>query len=190
LDKQSGTTKSSKRGAHNNKKTEHTNTYTPPNAMYSSNNTHGDTGGASRFFYCPKASKKDRDAGVEYVGQVVKGRDEGQDATNNPFKLRPAIGATFAGNQTTSKIGANPDKPTQPRANIHPTVKPTDLMTYLIRLVTPKGGIVLDPFMGSGSTGKAAMREEFRFVGIEREKEYMEIAEQRIDYEYKKRKFF
>ena len=182
LDEQSGNKKSTKRGAHNNKKTEHTNTYTPSNALYSDDNTYGDEGGASRFFYCPKANKKDRDQGVEYVGQIVKGRDDGQDAMSNPFKLRPAIGATYAGNQTTSKIGANPNKPTEPRANIHPTVKPTELMKYLIRLVTPKGGVVLDPFMGSGSTGKAAVLEGMEFIGIEREREYFEIAEQRIEY--------
>jgi hypothetical protein len=64
--------------------------------------------------------------------------------------------------------------------NTHPTVKPTDLMRYLCRLVTPPGGIVLDPFMGSGSTGKAAMLEGFRFIGIEREAEYLEIAKQRM----------
>ena len=64
--------------------------------------------------------------------------------------------------------------------NNHPTVKPTDLMRYLCRLVTPPGGIVLDPFMGSGSTGKAAMLEGFRFIGIEREAEYVEIARARI----------
>jgi site-specific DNA-methyltransferase (adenine-specific) len=70
--------------------------------------------------------------------------------------------------------------------NIHPTVKPTDLMAYLIRLVTPKGGIVLDPFMGSGSTGKAAVREGMDFIGIERETEYFEIAKSRIEYEINK----
>jgi site-specific DNA-methyltransferase (adenine-specific) len=62
----------------------------------------------------------------------------------------------------------------------HPTVKPTDLMRYLCRLITPPGGIVLDPFTGSGSTGKAAMAEGFRFIGIEREAEYIEIARARI----------
>jgi site-specific DNA-methyltransferase (adenine-specific) len=65
--------------------------------------------------------------------------------------------------------------------NHHPTVKPTDLMRYLCRLVTPPSGIVLDPFMGSGSTGKAAMLEGFAFVGIEREAEYVEIAKARIE---------
>jgi len=72
--------------------------------------------------------------------------------------------------------------------NVHPTVKPTDLMAYLIRLVTPKGGVVLDPFMGSGSTGKAAVREGMNFIGIEREDEYMEIAKTRIEHEQKKNK--
>jgi site-specific DNA-methyltransferase (adenine-specific) len=66
------------------------------------------------------------------------------------------------------------------RKNHHPTVKPTDLMRYLCRLVTPPDGIVLDPFMGSGSTGKAAVLEGFRFIGIEREEEYCEIAKARI----------
>ena len=64
--------------------------------------------------------------------------------------------------------------------NHHPTVKPTDLMRYLVRLVTPLGGVVLDPFMGSGSTGKAAMLEGFRFVGCELSTEYLAIAEARI----------
>jgi hypothetical protein len=64
--------------------------------------------------------------------------------------------------------------------NGHPTVKPTELMRYLCRLVTPPGGVVLDPFMGSGSTGKAAALEGFRFIGIEREAEYLEIARQRV----------
>jgi site-specific DNA-methyltransferase (adenine-specific) len=65
--------------------------------------------------------------------------------------------------------------------NTHPTVKPQELMKYLCRLVTPKGGTVLDPFMGSGSTGIAAKDEGFEFIGIEREKEYFEIAEKRIN---------
>lgn len=67
--------------------------------------------------------------------------------------------------------------------NIHPTVKPTDLMAYLVRMVTPPGGLVLDPFMGSGSTGKAAMREGFRFVGIDMTPEYVGIATARIEHE-------
>ena len=126
----------------------------------------GDTGGASRFFYCPKASKKDRDEGMEHLqSKSIKGRDEGQDKTSIAYKSRPTE-----------------------RKNIHPTVKPTDLMAYLVRMVTPKGGTVLDPFMGSGSTGKASVREGFNFVGIEREDEYMEIAKTRIEHEQSKNK--
>lgn len=68
--------------------------------------------------------------------------------------------------------------------NMHPTVKPTELMAYLVRLVTPPGGLVLDPFMGSGSTGKACMREGFRFIGIDMTPEYVEIARARIDHEW------
>ena len=94
---------------------------------------HADSGSAARFFYCAKASKKDRGEG-----------------------------------------------------NNHPTVKPTDLMAYLCRLVTPPGGIVLDPFMGSGSTGKAAVREGFGFIGMEMDPVYFEIAKTRIKHEANK----
>ena len=70
----------------------------------------------------------------------------------------------------------------QPSRNIHSTVKPTALMRYLVRLVTPPGGVVLDPFMGSGSTGKAAALEGFDFIGIELDAEYLEIARRRIEH--------
>jgi site-specific DNA-methyltransferase (adenine-specific) len=75
---------------------------------------------------------------------------------------------------------AKASKADRDEGNNHPTVKPTDLMRYLCRLVTPPGGTVLDPFMGSGSTGKAAMLEGFNFIGIERDPEYVKIAEARI----------
>lgn len=88
---------------------------------------------AARFFYCSKASKRDRDEGLD-------------------------------------------------DHNTHPTVKPTDLMRYLCRLVTPPGGVVLDPFMGSGSTGKAAILEGFRFVGIDTEQKYVDTARRRIQW--------
>jgi site-specific DNA-methyltransferase (adenine-specific) len=130
---------------------------------FTGKNTYADSGGASRFFYCPKASKKDRDEGLEVEAKTIKGRDEGQDKMAVAYKARPTE-----------------------RQNIHPTVKPTDLMQYLIRLVTPKGGVVLDPFMGSGSTGKAAIKEGMIFVGIEREDEYYQIAKQRIEHEIDK----
>lgn len=126
-----------------------------PNGIYGKFNkehplseTYGDSGSASRFFYCAKANKKDRDEGLyDY------------------------------------------------RKNFHPTVKPCELMQYLIRLVTPKGGIILDPFMGSGSTGKAAMFEnrerqaDYKFIGIDLEEEYCNIASARIDYALNKYKY-
>lgn len=111
---------------------------------------------AARFFYCAKASKRDRDEGLE--GRALAKTNDGRKVDADNAYQR---GATL-------------------RANTHPTVKPADLMRYLCRLVTPPGGLVLDPFMGSGSTGKAAMLEGFRFVGIEREAEYLDIARARI----------
>jgi site-specific DNA-methyltransferase (adenine-specific) len=120
----------------------------------------GDSGSAARFFYCAKASKRDRDEGCEGMeARTTKAFEGGQIAS---AKTPEAMG----GERTTR--------------NHHPTVKPTDLMRYLCRLVTPPGGTVLDPFMGSGSTGKAAMLEGFDFIGIERDPEYVKIAEARI----------
>lgn len=99
------------------------------NASKEITSTHtGDQGSAARYFYCAKASKKDREEG-----------------------------------------------------NIHPTVKPTALMAYLCRLITPTGGVVLDPYMGSGSTGKAAVQEGFSFVGIELDDQYYDICKARIE---------
>lgn len=121
-------------------------------------------GNAARFFYTAKASKEDRDEGLERqswtsAGAMTGGRAEGSAGLNNP---RAGAGRTSGGK------------------NIHPTVKPTALMQYLCRLVTPPGGVVLDPFMGSGSTGKAALLEGFRFLGIEREADYLPIAQKRV----------
>ena len=128
-----------------------------------------DKGGASRFFYCPKAAKSDRNEGL----------DEFE-------KKKSGIGSTYAGNQKTSNISGNPDRQTDPKANHHPTVKPVDLMRYLINLITPPNGTILDPFMGSGSTGKAAIRCGVNFIGIEKEQEYMDIASARIEHEQNK----
>jgi len=116
-------------------------------------------GEAARFFYTPKAGREDREEGCDR------------------FPVQAARSALNAANGTGERRDGNA---TAQRANIHPTVKPTDLMRYLCRLVTPPSGIVLDPFMGSGSTGKAAMLEGFAFVGIEREAEYIDIAKARI----------
>lgn len=119
---------------------------------------HDDNGGsAARFFYCAKASKRDRDDGLDGFS-LAKTNDGRKVDADNAYQR----GATL-------------------RANTHPTVKPTDLMRYLLRLVTPPGGVALDPYMGSGSTGKAAVLEGFGFIGIEREAEYIAIAQARID---------
>lgn len=119
-------------------------------------NSNGAGGSAARFFYCAKASKADRNAGCEHLPLQVAGGMSG--------RRDGSMGSTTYNNNT------------------HPTVKPTDLMRYLCRLVTPPGGVVLDPFMGSGSTGKAAVMEGFRFVGIELSPEYAEIARRRIEH--------
>ncbi len=115
----------------------------------------GDSGSAARFFYCAKATREDRNDGLD-SGPV------------------PAVsaGATMRDRETANWSARN--------GNHHPTVKPTDLMRYLCRLVTPAGGLVLDPFMGSGSTGKAAVLEGFQFIGIEQDPVYAAIAEARI----------
>jgi len=120
----------------------------------------GDSGSAARFFYCAKASKQDRDEGLRGL----------------PERFDSRIGDGIGG--APSVDGARKHG----QRNHHPTVKSTALMRYLCRLITPPNGIILDPFMGSGSTGKAAIAEGFRFIGIEREPEYMEIAAARIKY--------
>ena len=115
---------------------------------------------AARFFYCAKASKSDRDEGLAAFAEQERAFFQtGNGASGKPSSI---------GQYVTQR-------------NIHPTVKPTDLMAYLCRLVTPPGGVVLDPFAGSGSTGKAAIREGFKFIGIEREVEYLAIARARIE---------
>jgi len=119
---------------------------------------HTDQGSAARFFYCPKASKKDR--------------DEGLDCEEKECGVKNDSGRGFSESDPYRKIL---------KKNNHPTVKPTTLMQYLCRLITPTGGVVLDPYMGSVSTGKAAMLEGFDFIGIELNDEYFDIATARIE---------
>ena len=116
-----------------------------------------DTGSAARFFYCAKASREDRNDGLEGMRKTLLG--------------------TWGGEEDDLSEGT---KLVFPRANHHPTVKPTDLMRYLCRLVTPKGGTVIDPFCGSGSTLKAAELEGFSAIGIDLEADYCEIARGRV----------
>lgn len=115
---------------------------------------YGNSGSAARFFYCAKANKKDRNEGLDQFKSVVAGGLQGRS------------------DGSLGSITMN--------QNHHPTVKPTELMRYLCRLVTPPNGTVLDPFTGSGSTGKAAVLEGFNFIGVEQSAEYLEIAKARI----------
>ena len=141
-------------------------------------NSYNDNGNACRYFYCAKASKKDRDSGLiryeEKTGVDITGRKENSNGLTWDGGEYP-YGNAFAG------AGS-------PKKNIHPTVKPVELMQYLVRLVTPKGGFVLDIFNGSGSTGKAVAFEnrerdaDYKYIGIELDPEYCEISKSRIDY--------
>lgn len=119
-------------------------------------------GEAARFFYTPKACKEDRDDGCEMMEyrQTIGGG-----GTNDPN-----------GDDVCGKYGSVKSL----ARNFHPTVKPTDLMRYLCRMVTPPGGVVLDPFTGSGSTGRGAVLEGFSFIGCEMDADYIEIAKARI----------
>lgn len=119
---------------------------------------HDGGGGASRFFYCAKVSRAERNAGLD------------------GFEAHPLNWSS--GEQSPGTFQS--DGTDRTARNVHPTVKPIDLMRWLIRLVTPPGGVVLDPFLGSGSTGCAAALEQRAFIGLEREPDYMRIAEARI----------
>jgi site-specific DNA-methyltransferase (adenine-specific) len=128
----------------------------------------GDSGSAARFFYCAKASRSERNAGLE-------GMEE--------FDIKGAVGMPVVDNGRGDEYlshGVKYERKTKAQ-NFHPTVKPIELMRYLVRLTkTPTGGVVLDPFTGSGTTGIACVLEGREFIGIEREAEYVEIAEKRI----------
>ena len=117
----------------------------------------------SKYFYCAKTSKAERNQGLD---NFIKKNKVFNGQSPNASKDMKGVEQKFT---------------TKPSANIHPTVKPIKLMKYLCRLITPKGGTILDPFMGSGSTGMAAKEENFDFVGIEKEKEYFNIASARIE---------
>lgn len=123
---------------------------------------YGDTGSAARYFYCAKVSKQERNAGLDGLPLRRYSHDGRDKDIENPY-------------QRNNSVSSNP----------HPTVKPIALLKYLVRLVTPPGGTLLDPFMGSGSTGCAAVIEGFDFIGFELDAEglnMMEVAEKRIEY--------
>jgi DNA modification methylase len=124
----------------------------------------GDSGGYSRFFIIPKADRAERERGLgDRPAEIVKTQGRAEGRTVNADGTITSHGDTRLA-----------------RANVHPTVKPIDLMRHLVRLVTPPGGVVLDPFLGSGTTCLAASEEGFRSIGVERELEYLEIAKGRL----------
>jgi site-specific DNA-methyltransferase (adenine-specific) len=156
LDEQSGQSKSPKPYADKGNK---------QNSMFGSGGVNhakefGDSGGASRFFYVAKASKRDRNEGLDALPEVSA----------------PKMG----GGEWVDPRGSAAGNKEITRQNFHPTVKPTELMRYLVKLITPPGGTVLDPFTGSGSTGKAAILEGFDFIGIELTEDYLPIIEGRL----------
>jgi len=119
------------------------------------------TGSAARFFYCAKAGKRDRNEGLEAFPDI--------------------IWQTVATSGLSKHSDGSPRNMSPEAKNPHPTVKPTELMRYLCRLVTPPGGLIVDPFAGSGSTGKAAILEGFQFVGFELDPQYTAIANARLE---------
>lgn len=121
-------------------------------------------GGASRFFYCAKASKSERNKGLEGF--------EEKENKHSTYGIHSDEGLLHN--------GRNPENRSRTMSNFHPTVKPVKLMQYLVRLITPPNGKVLDPFCGSGTTGIACKLEGFEFVGLEQDAEYCKIAEARI----------
>lgn len=131
-------------------------------------------GTAARFFYVPKASRSEREAGLYGMDSIY--RANGNKWTDEDYRV---------------KTGERPPSAESgPRTNHHPTVKPVALMSYLCRLITPPNGTILDPFCGSGSTGVAAIREGFKFVGIELNPDYAEIARRRIEHERQQTSLF
>lgn len=184
LDEQSGESKSSA-SIRNNKKRNEDNIYGGgkgiPQVSLESN--FSDTGGASRFFYVAKASKSERNFGLESF-------EEKPLAFSNQAKAELKKGNLDFNNEVDAEEGkvthANKIKMTQ---NTHPTVKPVKLMQYLVRMITPPNGTVLDPFAGSGTTGVACKIDGFNFVGLELSEEYAEIARARIEKFVEEREF-
>ena len=128
--------------------------------------SYGDSGSASRFFYVPKASQEERNFGLY------------------DFDNKFTASAEFRPNHMEKAIkgeNGNPYGRWNPRKNIHPTVKPVELMRYLTRMITPPNGICLDPYVGSGTTAMACKIEGFRYIGIECEKDYVDIANARLN---------
>jgi len=134
---------------------------------------YGDTGGASRFFYCAKASKSERNAGLEGLEE----KEIGTKGNGLARTCGTCSASVLDGCDCPDRTFNNPT-----RQNFHPTVKPLALMRYLVRLVTPPGGVVFDPFLGSGTTAVAAILEGFDWAGCEMTEDYWPIIEARVEW--------
>jgi adenine-specific DNA-methyltransferase len=130
-------------------------------------NVIGEIEGYQKYFYCPKVSRKERHSGFDLT--TIPTQPEG--------KFDRSTG-----------LGNGNERILQKKGNNHPTVKPVELMKYLVKLVTPKGGTVLDPFNGSGSTGMACVELGYNYVGIELDSNYVDISTKRIEAHDKKHK--
>lgn len=175
MDRQSGTLKSGTHSPHHQRHANGGNGQTLGVMAGVTGQSYPDSGGASRFFpvfrYQAKASRSERNEGCAALPSKTPAEMTGRAEGSAGLVMEGGKANPYAG--TTG--GAS-------RANHHPTVKPVELMRWLVRLVTPRGGVVLDPFTGSGTTGVAAMLEGAQFVGIEREPEYHTIASARIQH--------
>jgi site-specific DNA-methyltransferase (adenine-specific) len=141
-------------------------------------------GGASRFFYQAKVSKKERNMGLDgFEEKESQQKGHGLDR----ICMNEGCGVSMLKPELCKCD--EPDWRPRPKKNSHPTIKPVQLMAYLCRLVTPPNGIILDPYMGSGSTGISACLEGFRFIGMEMDEDYFKIAEARIENYEKYREF-
>jgi len=174
LDEQSGVSKSSKSNKVYQNDASGRVVANSAGGQRSPESTYADKGGASRFFYQAKVGKKERNMGLDAF-EEKQSRMKNNDDSNTDYK--------------NEKVAAKYQAIKAPAKNTHPTVKPVSLMAYLCRLITPPNGIVLDPFMGSGSTGIAARLEGFRFAGMEMDEDYFKIAKARIDDYEKYREF-
>jgi site-specific DNA-methyltransferase (adenine-specific) len=149
-----------------------------------------DSGSAARFFYSAKASRQDRDEGLDDFASETDKRKTPM-AGRGQGGLKCKICGKWK-NSGSPCVCPEPDFEKQDfkrpeQRNTHPTVKNTSLMRYLCKLITPPNGLILDPFMGSGSTGKAAVLEGFRYIGIDESEEYCEIARKRVAFVEKQR---
>jgi site-specific DNA-methyltransferase (adenine-specific) len=174
LDEQSGVSKSSKSAKLYINDTEGRSVKNGASGFRDPNSTYGDKGGASRFFYVAKASKAERNKGLDDF-------EEKPLAFSNQAKAELKRGnLEFNGNGITGEGIVGHGNKVNMLKNFHPTVKPINLMQYLVKMITPPNGIVLDPFCGSGTTGVACKIDGFQFIGLEQDPQYTKIAEARI----------